>query len=85
MKFKGRKEFPNKSPVSEGQLLKVRITDVGKQGDGIARIEGLIIFVKGAKVGQELEVKVVKVSKTSAFAEPVVVQSSNCQNQDQRF
>jgi len=45
---------------------------MGKQGDGIARVQGLIVFVKGAKVGEELEVKVARVSRNAAFAEKVV-------------
>jgi predicted RNA-binding protein with TRAM domain len=71
MKFKDTREPMGKSPVAEGQVLKVKIVDVGKQGDGIARIEGLIIFVKGAKVGEELDVRISKVGRSSAFADKV--------------
>jgi predicted RNA-binding protein with TRAM domain len=76
MKFNDRREQMGKSPVTEGQVLKVKIVDVGKQGDGIARIDGLIIFVKGAKVGDELEVKISKIGKTSAFADKVEAPSA---------
>jgi len=71
MNFNDRMEPRGKSPVSEGQVLKVKIVDTGKQGDGIARVEGLIIFIKGAKVGEEIDVKISKIGKSSAFADRV--------------
>ena len=71
MKFKDSRSEPKSSPVKEGQTIKVKIVDVGKQGDGMARVEGLIIFVKGGKVGEELDVKVTRVTKNAAFAERV--------------
>jgi predicted RNA-binding protein with TRAM domain len=57
--------------LSEGMQIKVRIEDVGKQGDGIARVQGLVIFVAGAKPGDEVEVKIVRLGKNCAFAERV--------------
>ncbi|MGB7662096.1 MAG: TRAM domain-containing protein, partial [Nitrososphaeraceae archaeon] len=33
-------------PVETGKEYTVDITDTGRGGDGIARIEGLVIFVK---------------------------------------
>jgi predicted RNA-binding protein with TRAM domain len=38
-------------PVETGKEYTVDITDTGRDGDGIARIEGLMIFVKDAKAG----------------------------------
>ena len=67
--FRGRSAMP--SPVKEGEVYHVKITDIGRQGDGIARLSGLIIFVPGAKVGEELDVKIVKVARSSAFAEKI--------------
>jgi predicted RNA-binding protein with TRAM domain len=57
--------------LAEGEIIKVRIEDVGKQGDGIARVQGLVIFVAGAKPGDEVDVKVVRLGKNCAFAEKV--------------
>lgn len=57
------------SGLNEGDLIKVRIEDVGKQGDGIARVQGLVVFVAGAKPGDEVEVKIVRLGKNCAFAE----------------
>jgi predicted RNA-binding protein with TRAM domain len=38
-------------PVETGKEYTVDITDTGRTGDGIARITGLVIFVKNAKAG----------------------------------
>jgi predicted RNA-binding protein with TRAM domain len=55
-------------PVEEGETYDVTIQDVARQGDGIARIEGFIIFVPGTKVGDEVKIKVDKVLPKFAFA-----------------
>jgi predicted RNA-binding protein with TRAM domain len=38
-------------PVEIGKEYTVDITDNGSAGDGIARIQGFIIFVKNTKLG----------------------------------
>ncbi len=58
--------------VEEGKEYKVTIVDMGKQGDGIARLQGLVIFVPGAKPGEEMEVRIKKVGRNCAFAEKIV-------------
>lgn len=62
--------FKAKKPVEEGKDYDVTITDIGSQGDGIARVNGFIVFVPGTKVGQTLKVKVTKVTNKAAFAKP---------------
>ncbi|HEX2021549.1 MAG TPA: translation initiation factor IF-2 subunit beta [Candidatus Thermoplasmatota archaeon] len=57
--------------VVEGKTYEVMIEDRGKQGDGIARRDRFVIFVKGAQKGQQLHVKITKVTGTLAFAEIV--------------
>lgn len=46
-------------PVERGEIRYVEIEDLGKQGDGIARVErGYVIIVPGASVGERLKVEV---------------------------
>jgi predicted RNA-binding protein with TRAM domain len=71
MKFKKYEAPQHKATVREGEVYRVSIRDLGKQGDGMARVEGMVVFVRGAKVGEELEVRITKVSGNSAFAEKV--------------
>jgi predicted RNA-binding protein with TRAM domain len=63
--FKGRK------PVAEGQVYTIQITDIGSQGDGIGKVEGMIVFVPDTKVGQEVKVKITKVVRRAAFGDVV--------------
>jgi len=52
----------------------VTISDISRRGDGIAKIDGFVIFVAGAKQGQSARVKVTQVS--NRFAMGTVVESS---------
>ena len=58
-------------PVEEGVTYDVTIQDIARQGDGIARIEGFVIFVPSTKVGDEVQIKVDKVLPKFAFASVV--------------
>ncbi|RZN34945.1 MAG: TRAM domain-containing protein [Methanophagales archaeon ANME-1-THS] len=70
MQYSGeRKGFS--SPVNVGDTYDVTIEDVGKEGDGIARIEGFVIFVPNTKKGESVKVRVTKVSRRVGFAEVV--------------
>ena len=39
--------------VQTGREYKVDITDIGRAGDGIARIQGFVIFVKNSRAGDK--------------------------------
>lgn len=58
-------------PVEQGKEYDVEITEISRQGDGIARVKGFVIFVKGGKVGQKTKVKIVNVGARFATAEVV--------------
>jgi predicted RNA-binding protein with TRAM domain len=56
-------------PVERGKEYTVDITDTGRGGDGVARIGGLVIFVKNAKVGNKgVKIKVNSVGDRFATA-----------------
>jgi predicted RNA-binding protein with TRAM domain len=50
----------------------VDVTEVSRQGDGIARVQGFVIFVKNGKPGQKLKVQVNQVGPRFATATAVV-------------
>jgi predicted RNA-binding protein with TRAM domain len=59
-------------PVETGKEYTVDITDTGRTGDGIARITGLVIFVKNAKAGDKnVKIKINSVGSRFATAEVV--------------
>ena len=41
-------------PVEIGKEYDVEVTEVSRQGDGIARVQGYVIFVKNGKPGQKV-------------------------------
>ncbi len=57
------------APVEEGGSYDVTIEDIAREGDGIARVKGFVIFVPNAKVGDEVNIKVTKVMRKFAFGE----------------
>jgi predicted RNA-binding protein with TRAM domain len=66
-----RSGFGGPKPVEVGKEYEVQISELSRQGDGIARIQGFVIFVKGAKAGEKARIKVTKVGDRSANGEIV--------------
>ncbi|HLG37738.1 MAG TPA: TRAM domain-containing protein [Nitrososphaera sp.] len=58
-------------PVEVGKEYDVQITETSRKGDGIARVQGFVIFVKDGKVGQTSKIKVTNVGARFATAELV--------------
>lgn len=58
-------------PVKEGEEYEVDIKELSRRGEGIARIEGFVIFVPNTKVGDHIKIKVTKVAKRYAVAEMI--------------
>lgn len=57
-------------PVDEGEVRYVEIEDIGKQGDGIARVErGYVIIVPGAEIGERVKVEISEVKSNFAVGE----------------
>jgi predicted RNA-binding protein with TRAM domain len=61
------------SKTSEvGKEYEVDITEISRQGDGIARVQGFVVFVKEGKVKQNVKVKVEQVGNRFATATLVI-------------
>ncbi|MFB6267022.1 MAG: TRAM domain-containing protein [Halodesulfurarchaeum sp.] len=59
-------------PVEEGEIRYVEIEDIGKQGDGIARVErGYVIIVPGAEIGERVKVEITEVKSNFAVGEVI--------------
>jgi len=70
----GRSSGSFHKPVEVGKEYNVSISDTSRRGDGIARVDGFVIFVPGTKQGQNVRIKVTQVS--DRFASGQVVQST---------
>jgi predicted RNA-binding protein with TRAM domain len=58
-------------PVDMGKEYDVEVTEVSQKGDGVARIQGFVIFVKGGKVGDKVKVRITSVGGRFAIAEKI--------------
>lgn len=59
------------SAGSSGEIYHdVKITSTGKKGDGVAILGGgLVVFVKGAKLGDRCSIRIHEIRGTHAIAE----------------
>jgi len=60
-----------KPPVNVGEVREVRIVAMGSGGDGIAKVNGFVVFVPGTELNDVVRVRITKVLKKFAFAEVV--------------
>ncbi len=58
-------------PVEEGERYEVEIEDIGKEGDGVAKVENFVVFVPDTEVGDQVEIEITRVLRTLAFGEVV--------------
>ncbi len=58
-------------PVEEGKEYEVDIKETSRRGEGIARIEGFVVFVPNTKPGDHMKIKISRVA--SRFAQGEIV------------
>jgi len=75
-RFRSNRPLFSFAPVKENQELEVVIDDVGSRGDGVARIQGFMIFVRNAKIGERIRVKILSVMEKFALAEKSLQEES---------
>jgi len=63
--------FGEQVPVKVGDELDVNVEAVGEKGDGVAKKDGFVIFVPGAKEGQTVRIRVTRVLRKMGFGEIV--------------
>ena len=59
------------APVEVGKEYDVEIQDIAREGDGIARIEGFVIFVPEAKVGDKVKIQIDRVMRRFAIGHKI--------------
>jgi predicted RNA-binding protein with TRAM domain len=67
----GNKSFSQQKPVEKGKEYNVQITETSRKGDGVARVQGFVIFVKDGRTGQDVKAKITSVGERFATAEIV--------------
>jgi len=74
MSYRGRNGYGGGSkpcPVEMGKEYEVDITETSRQGEGIARIQGFVIFVANAKPRDHVKIRITRISSRAANAEIV--------------
>ncbi len=66
-----RPRFNVKKPVELDKEYEAEIEDTSRRGDGIAKIEGFVIFVPNAKQGERVKFKIKRVGNRFAIGELV--------------
>jgi predicted RNA-binding protein with TRAM domain len=68
--FGGAGSYPPK-PVEVGKEYDVEIQEISRRGEGIARIQGLVVFVPNTQNGDHVKIRVTRISRRFAEAEVV--------------
>jgi len=75
MSYRGRSGYGGNfkpCPVEMGKEYEVNITETSRQGDGIARIQGFVIFVANAKPRDHVKIRITRIGSRAANAEIVI-------------
>jgi predicted RNA-binding protein with TRAM domain len=54
-----------------GKEYEVDVTEMSRQGEGIAKIQGFVVFVANAKLGDHAKIKITRIGGMTANAEIV--------------
>ena len=63
-----KRQGPPPKPVDVGKTYDVDINEITAKGDGIARVQGFIVFIENGKIGNKIRVKVTEVADRFAKA-----------------
>ena len=58
-------------PVEMGKEYNVTVKEISRRGDGIAKIQGFIIFIPETEIGEQIRIRVAMVSSRHATAERI--------------
>ena len=58
-------------PVEVGKEYEADIQEMSRRGEGIARIQGLVVFVPNTKTGDHVRIRITRLSRRFAEAEVV--------------
>lgn len=71
----GRQRFSGadsrEKPVKVGEELDVTVSEVSRRGEGVARIQGFVIFIPNTKQGMQAKIRIKEIRPNFATAELV--------------
>ena len=54
--------------MNKNDIIRLKIEDMGIDGEGIGKIDGMTFFVKDAVIGDEIEARITKLKKNYGYA-----------------
>lgn len=68
--------------LKKNEEYNVKIIDTGFQGEGIAKIDGVVIFIPGAIEGEEVKIKILKVTSSCCYAKLLeIINPAECRKE----
>ncbi|RLG22740.1 23S rRNA (uridine(2552)-2'-O)-methyltransferase [Methanosarcinales archaeon] len=67
--------------VLPGEEYEVRVDDVSERGEGVARLDDFVVFIKGAKKGERVRCRITKVRQRYAVAKLIPNRSESLRSQ----
>jgi len=68
--------------IKKNDIYTMMIEDLGSEGEGIGKVDGFTLFVKDALIGDEIEVKVIKVKKNYGYGRLLrIIKPSPCRTE----
>ncbi len=64
-------------PVKVGEELDVTVSEISRRGDGVARIQGFVIFIPNTKQGTQAKIRIKEIRPNFATAEVIEGGSSS--------
>jgi predicted RNA-binding protein with TRAM domain len=61
--------FFKEKPVKVGEEIDVTVSEVSRRGDGVARVQGFVIFIPSAKQGMQVKIRIKEIRPNFATAE----------------
>ncbi len=61
--------FFKEKPVKVGEEIDVTVSEVSRRGDGVARVQGFVIFIPNAKQGMQVKIRIKEIRPNFATAE----------------
>ena len=62
-------ELFKEKPVKVGEEIDVTVSEVSRRGDGVARVQGFVIFIPSAKQGMQVKIRIKEIRPNFATAE----------------
>ena len=83
-RFSNGPGFTPPAPIEVGKEYNVEILELSRKGDGLAKVKGFVVFVKGSKIGDKVKIKIESLGPRFALASIVGPQETMSKEMDDK-